>query len=80
MKPLRLEMTPTRSRRLNEVLGLGLLAVAVLLLLSLVSYTPTDPSWNAGGGFAGTGPPRPPSSPATRLSAESSRLSPIRKT
>ena len=50
MKPLRLEMTPTRSRRLNEVLGLGLLALAVLLLLALVSYTPADPSLNTVGG------------------------------
>ena len=31
MKPLSLEMTPTRSRRLNEILGLGVLGVAVLL-------------------------------------------------
>ncbi len=46
MKPLRLEMTPTRSRRFNEVLGLGLLAVAVLLLLALISYAPGDPSLN----------------------------------
>ncbi|MGI4852694.1 MAG: DNA translocase FtsK [Janthinobacterium lividum] len=59
MKPLRLEMTPTRSRRLNEVLGLGLLTCAVLLLLALVSYTPTDPSWNTVGGFAGMTTLRP---------------------
>ncbi len=39
-------MTPTRSRRLNEILGLGLLAIATLLLLALVSYTPGDPSLN----------------------------------
>jgi S-DNA-T family DNA segregation ATPase FtsK/SpoIIIE len=59
MKPLRLEMTPTRSRRLNEVLGLLLLAAAVLLLLSLVSYTPDDPSLNTVGGFSGTTALRP---------------------
>jgi S-DNA-T family DNA segregation ATPase FtsK/SpoIIIE len=51
MKPLRLEMTPTRSRRLNEVLGLALLATAALLLLALVSYTPGDPSLNTVGGI-----------------------------
>ena len=55
MKPLRLEMTPTRSRRLNEVLGLGLLTVATLLLLALVSYTPGDPSLNTVGGMTGAG-------------------------
>ncbi len=49
MKPLRLEMTPTRSRRLNEVLGLGLLTCAVLLLLALLSYAPADPSLNTVG-------------------------------
>ena len=52
MKQLRLEMTPTRSRRLNEILGLGLLTIAVLLLLALVSYNPLDPSWNTTGGNA----------------------------
>ncbi len=51
MKPLRLEMTPTRSRRLNEILGLGLLAAALLLLLALLSYAPGDPSLNTVGGF-----------------------------
>ena len=55
MKPLRLEMTPTRSRRLNEILGLGLLAVATLLLLALVSYTPGDPSLNTVGAVVRTG-------------------------
>ncbi|MGI4755867.1 MAG: DNA translocase FtsK [Janthinobacterium lividum] len=59
MKPLRLEMTPTRSRRLNEVLGLGLIGIAVLLMLALVSYAPTDPSWNTVGGYAGTSTLRP---------------------
>ncbi|WP_047489975.1 DNA translocase FtsK [Terriglobus sp. TAA 43] len=59
MKPLRLEMTPTRSRRLNEVLGLLLLATAVLLILSLVSYTPDDPSLNTVGGFSGATALRP---------------------
>ncbi len=59
MKPLSLEMTPTRSRRLNEIVGLGVVTLAVLLLLALVSYTPTDPSLNTVGGYAGTAVLRP---------------------
>jgi len=46
MKPARLVLTPTRSRRLNELIGLLVLASAVLLFLSLVSWHPTDPSLN----------------------------------
>ena len=54
MKPQRLMYSPTRSRRLNEMLGLIVLVVAGLLLLALVSYTPSDPSFNTVGGGAGT--------------------------
>jgi S-DNA-T family DNA segregation ATPase FtsK/SpoIIIE len=50
MKPLKLVTTPTRHRRLNELIGLLMLVAAVLLLLSLVSYRPTDPSFNTVGG------------------------------
>ena len=46
MKPQRLVYAPTRSRRLNEMLGLVLLAAAGLLLLALATYTPADPSFN----------------------------------
>ncbi len=49
MKPARLVLTPTRSRRLNELIGLLVLASAVLLFLSLASYHPTDPSLNTVG-------------------------------
>ncbi len=51
MKPLRLVSTPTRNRRLNEILGLVVIASAILLLLALATYTPSDPSANtiAGG-------------------------------
>lgn len=52
MKPLRLEMSPTQNRRINEMLGLLMLTVGVLLLLCLVSYTPSDPSWNTVGAYA----------------------------
>jgi len=54
MKPARLVLTPTRSRRLNELIGLLVLASAVLLFLSLVSYHPADPSLNT----VGSGPAR----------------------
>jgi S-DNA-T family DNA segregation ATPase FtsK/SpoIIIE len=46
MKPVRLVLTPTRNRRLNELIGLLVLASAFLLFLSLVSYHPTDSSLN----------------------------------
>ena len=54
MKSQRLMYSPTRSRRLNEMLGLIVLVAAGLLLLALVSYTPSDPSFNTVGGGAGT--------------------------
>ena len=38
--------TPTRNRRLNEFAGVILLVSAVLLMLALLSYHPTDPSWD----------------------------------
>jgi S-DNA-T family DNA segregation ATPase FtsK/SpoIIIE len=52
MKPLRLVATPTRNRRLNEILGLVVLVCAGMLFLALASYTPTDPSANTVGGYA----------------------------
>jgi S-DNA-T family DNA segregation ATPase FtsK/SpoIIIE len=39
-------LTPTKNRRLNELVGLVLLVGSVLLMLALLSYRPTDPSWN----------------------------------
>jgi S-DNA-T family DNA segregation ATPase FtsK/SpoIIIE len=56
MKPQRLVLAPTRSRRLNEMLGLVVLVAAVLLLLSFVTYNPADPSLNTVGGGAGVRP------------------------
>ncbi|MEO6924086.1 MAG: DNA translocase FtsK 4TM domain-containing protein, partial [Bryocella sp.] len=56
MKPQRLTYAPTRSRRLNEMLGLVVLVVALLTLLALVSYTPSDPSFNTASAWAGTRP------------------------
>lgn len=52
MKPIKLVLTPTRHRRLNELVGLLFLVAATLLLLSLVSYHPTDPSLNTVGAYA----------------------------
>ena len=52
MKNLRPGTAPTRSRRLNELLGLMTLAGAGLLLLALATYTPTDPSFNAAGAYS----------------------------
>jgi S-DNA-T family DNA segregation ATPase FtsK/SpoIIIE len=54
MKPVRLVLTPTRNRRLNELVGMLVLASAILLFLALVSYRPTDPSFNT----VGPGPVR----------------------
>jgi DNA segregation ATPase FtsK/SpoIIIE, S-DNA-T family len=51
MKTLRLVSTPTRNRRLNEIIGMIVLATAVLLLLALASYTPSDPSFNTVGSY-----------------------------
>jgi S-DNA-T family DNA segregation ATPase FtsK/SpoIIIE len=52
LKTLRFVMAPTRHRRLNEILGLVVVVAAVLLLLALVSYTPSDPSFNTVGTYA----------------------------
>jgi S-DNA-T family DNA segregation ATPase FtsK/SpoIIIE len=52
MKPYKLALTPTRNRRLNEVTGMVLLVAASLLFLALLSYQPTDPSFNTVGGYA----------------------------
>jgi S-DNA-T family DNA segregation ATPase FtsK/SpoIIIE len=46
MKPIRIILSPTRSRSLNVFLGLVLVLVSLLLLLALATYHPTDPSLN----------------------------------
>src|SRR5580658_6069052 len=46
MKFFSAAFTPTRRKRLNELVGLLLFAAALLLLLALVSYSPHDPSLN----------------------------------
>ena len=41
--------TPTKNRRLNELIGFLLFASATLLFLALASYSPLDPSLNTAG-------------------------------
>ncbi len=46
MKPIRIVLSPTRSRPANMFLGLVLVLVALLLFLALATYRATDPSLN----------------------------------
>ncbi len=41
--------TPTKNRRLNELIGFLLFVSAILLFLALASYSPLDPSLNTAG-------------------------------
>lgn len=45
---LEVESAPHNSR-VNEIVAIGLIAMALLLGLCLASYNPNDPSWNAAG-------------------------------
>ncbi|HTZ99244.1 MAG TPA: DNA translocase FtsK [Candidatus Aquilonibacter sp.] len=47
-------LTPTENKRLNELVGFIGLSLAVLLALSLLSYSPLDPSFNTSAGPIGT--------------------------
>src|SRR5256714_14521960 len=45
-----LEIEPAqRNTRVNEIIAIGLIALALLLGLCLASYNPNDSSWNAAG-------------------------------
>ena len=46
MKPIRIVLSPTRSRPVNIFLGMVLVLVSVLLFLALASYRASDPSLN----------------------------------
>src|SRR5579863_3035406 len=46
MKYFNLIFTPTKVRRLNELVGLVMFVAAILLFLALVSYSPLDASLN----------------------------------
>src|SRR3954468_4178512 len=50
--------TPTNNKRFNELIGFLLFVGAVLLLLSLVSYSPLDPSLNTASSAGGKHPAR----------------------
>jgi len=50
-------LTPTENKRINELVGFVGLSLAVLLALSLLSYSPQDPSFNTSSPPAG-GPVR----------------------
>jgi S-DNA-T family DNA segregation ATPase FtsK/SpoIIIE len=58
------------SRRLSEVLGVALFALALIWLISLASYSPTDPVW-----FFSTGTEVPPTNFAGRVGAFIAELS-----
>ncbi len=53
MKPIRIVLSPTRSRPVNIFLGLVVLLVSLLLLLALATYHASDPSLNTASGAAG---------------------------
>ena len=53
MKPIRIVLSPTRSRPLNVFLGLVVMLASLLLLLALVTWHPADPSLNTAADLTG---------------------------
>jgi S-DNA-T family DNA segregation ATPase FtsK/SpoIIIE len=51
-------LTPTENKRFNELIGFVGLSLAILLALSLLSYSPLDPSFNVSAPVPGSGPAR----------------------
>jgi DNA segregation ATPase FtsK/SpoIIIE, S-DNA-T family len=51
-------LTPTENKRLNELIGFVGLSLAILLALSLLSYSPRDASFNVSAPPPGAGPAR----------------------
>src|SRR5260370_27818396 len=47
--PTDIEVEGPRNTRVNEIIAIALIALALLLGLCLASYNPNDPSWNAAG-------------------------------
>jgi len=47
-------LNPTENKRLNELIGFLCVTVAVLMALALISYSPTDPSFNVAAPSLGT--------------------------
>jgi S-DNA-T family DNA segregation ATPase FtsK/SpoIIIE len=60
----------TVSRRISEFMGVALFAVALIWLIALVTYEPTDPVW-----FFTTGVPHPPANFVGRVGAFMAELS-----
>lgn len=58
MKYFSAAFTPTKNRRLNELIGFLVLVFAILLSLALISYSPLDPSLNTAAPGADVRPPR----------------------
>ena len=63
-------MESTFSRRISEFLGVALFALALIWLISLVTYEPTDPVW-----FFTTESTHPPANFAGRVGAFLAELS-----
>jgi len=57
MKYFSAAFTPTKNRRLNELVGFLLFVSAILLFLALASYSPLDPSLNTAAPGADLRPP-----------------------
>jgi len=51
-------LTPTENKRLNELIGFVCILAAVLLALSLISYSPHDVAFNVSAASAGDNPVR----------------------
>jgi DNA segregation ATPase FtsK/SpoIIIE, S-DNA-T family len=51
-------LTPTENKRMNELIGFVGLSLAILLTLSLLSYSPHDASFNVSAPPPGSGPAR----------------------
>ena len=51
-------LTPSDNKRINELIGFAGIVVAVMLALSLLSYSPADPSFNVAATGPSAGPPR----------------------
>ncbi|MFZ0886567.1 MAG: DNA translocase FtsK [Candidatus Acidiferrales bacterium] len=51
-------LTPTDNKRINELIGFVGLSLAILLTLSLLSYSPHDASFNVSAPAPGSGPAR----------------------
>ncbi len=63
-------LTPTENKRLNELVGFVCIAAAVLLALSLISYSPHDPAFNVSAASLGENPVRNWIGPAGSYTAD----------